>query len=155
MSTPTERTANQAAVKEAIDLAANGDRGAASYLWAMATAARTLDDLVDRDEPVTDEQIVNAFFGLLVDLPLLPFFQRHRDVLTGVQLVALNAWLDANHLERRGDATAQLYAHVLRDAVNELLVAVAYLTGGFRHMRRVSLRARDLFAKPFEPQPEN
>ena len=57
-----------------------------------------------------------------------------------------NAWMASNYLSD-GDETDQLYAHVLRDACNELLPIVAMLTGGPAHMKIISAEIRTLFKK--------
>lgn len=147
MSTETERTANEAAVAELIQLAAHDQPAAARYLEILAGAARVLDDIYDGDHPVSREAAISAFYGALVELPQNEFWQKHCSFLTALHFAALNAWLDANQLARRGRPLDVVYAHVLRDQINELLPAVAQLTGGWELARRVSLRMRDLFAK--------
>lgn len=139
MSTETERTANEHALTRAMTLAAHGDAAALRYLQIAAGAARTLDDLVDADHPVPGADAVLVFQSLLVEIHGNAFFQRHRDALALQHAVILNAWLDANALARVPDRTTVLYAHVLRDYVNELLGAVAFLTGGWMHLRKISL----------------
>lgn len=149
MSTPEQRKENTRRVKEAVALASNGDEMAARYLWLIAQAARTLDDLVDGDNPVPHEHIIAVFHGMLVEVNQNPFFLRHRDYLTGLHQMALNAWLDANAWTKSEDATERLYAHVLRDLVGEIVPAVAYLTGGWLTCRAVSLQIRKSFKKEF------
>lgn len=147
MSTPEERASNSQRVAEAILQASNGDLAARRYLHTIATAARTLDDLVDADAPVPVEQIIGVFQSLLIEVHRNGFFLRNREFLTALHLVAMNAWMDANTWEKSEDRTEQLYAHVLRDLINELLPAVAYLTGGWAHTRAISLRIRQTFKK--------
>jgi hypothetical protein len=147
MSTPAERQENHRTVDQLITLAAKGDPSAERYLRMIAGAARTLDDLVDADHPVPQGEVVLAFAGLLVGLNHNAFFLKHREALVALHQMALNAWLDANEWEKSPDPDRRIYAHVLRDAVNEILPAVAYLTGGWEHMRAVSRQTRELFKK--------
>jgi len=147
MSTTEERTQNNELVEQAIALAAGDDAAAAAYLRTIAGASRTLDDLVDGDRFVSADAVTKVFANLLVTLPQNPFFLRHREALTALHLMAMNAWLDANTWEQSHHRTRQLYAHVLRDAIGEILPAVAYLTGGWPRMREVSLQIRELFIK--------
>lgn len=149
MSTIPERLANNRKVAELVAMAANGDAAAGDYLMQLASAARICDDLIDGDVavfPAATEQMVAA---LLVRIPTNPFFQTHFRHLTGLHAVAWNAWLDANSLEG-GDPTDKIYAHVLRDLINEVLPQVALLTGGYAHMREVSIRMRQMFKKECE-----
>jgi hypothetical protein len=149
MSTPEERTANSLKVARAIEQASNGDPAAAAYLRTIAAAARTLDDLVDGDKPVPAEQVIEVFQSLLIGVQRNSFYQRNRDFLTAIHLVALNGWLDANTWEKSDDPLERLYAHVIRDLINEVVPAVAYLTGGWLHCRAVSLPIRQNFKKEF------
>jgi hypothetical protein len=147
MSTPEERQANQAKVAGLIRHASKGNLAAELYLRTVAGAARLLDDLIDRDSEVKSDDIVMVFAGLMVGLNGCSFFVQNRDYLSAVQQVALNAWLDANEWENSPDATERIYAHVWRDAINDLLPAVAYLVGGWTHMREVSQATREQFKK--------
>lgn len=149
MSTPDERTLNQHRVATAIAQASNGDGSAARYLYAIAGAARVLDDLVDADRPVPPEEIIAVFQTMLVEVNRNGFFQKNREFLTALQLTAMNCWLDANAWEKSNDPTERIYAHVLRDQINELLPAVAFLTGGWAHCRAHSLGFRKTFKKDF------
>ena len=74
------------------------------------------------------------------------FYIRNSSYLQGIQLVAYNAWRDSNNWSKKDDLH-QLYAHVIRDYINELLPAVAFITGGYKLMRRVSAESRELFIK--------
>lgn len=150
MSTPTERTANNSSLVDVIALAAKRDDQAAQYLSQIAFAARIIDDLYDRDHPVAADQISRLAQILLVDIHRQPFFQKHRDFLTGCQQIALNAWFDANELEAHPTPLKMVYAHVLRDTINELAPAVAYLVDGADHARTVSRTMREKFMKELD-----
>lgn len=145
MSTTAERTMNTERVHRAIALAANNNAPAGRYLVMVARTARMLDDLIDRDQPCSNEQITNVFYSLLIEIHENEFFQKHRVELTLLHTVILNAWLDANDLADE-PGVARIYAHVMRDFINELLPAVAYLTGGWLRLRKVS---RPEFRQPF------
>lgn len=147
MSTETQRIENAEKVALAIKLATKGEPHAEHYLRTIAGAARILDDVVDGDHAVVGQDIVVIFTGVLVGLQGNPFFVRNREFLTAYHQMILNAWLDANEWEKSEDRTRRIYAHVLRDLINELLPAVAYLGSGWAYMREVSPRIRELFTK--------
>lgn len=131
-----------------IPFAANGDKDAEAYLKRLFYIVRKLDDVWDQDEPVSREEIAKGFFLALVDIPLNPFFQAHQNTLVGAQIIAFNAWQDANEMETSSEDLKRIYAHVLRDYVCEFFPLVAYLTGGQAHMRKVSPLVRKVFEKP-------
>jgi hypothetical protein len=147
MSTTAERSANDLALQDVVDLAANGDQDAAQYLGMMAYVARVLDDLWDHDRQIESPELARIAHILLVDLHRQPFFQAHRLLLVGAHQIALNAWLDANEMEQHPTPINRVYAHVLRDTINELAPTVAYLTGGYEHARHTSRVMREKFAK--------
>jgi hypothetical protein len=57
-----------------------------------------------------------------------------------------NAWEISNVLES-GDSVDKIYAHVLRDYINEVLPLVALLTQGYFKMKEINVAVRSLFKK--------
>jgi hypothetical protein len=133
-------------VAEAVALASNGNQDAWNYLFIIAKALRIIDDLVDEPEKVTVDDKYKLAELLLVALPSNPFFASYRQMLVPLHLTSVNAWIDSNDWMEK-DKTRKNYALVIRDQITELVMLVAYLTGGNEHMRRISLKVRDLFLK--------
>jgi hypothetical protein len=146
MSTQDERNKMNQNLKDIIPLCCNGDENAEKYLKDIAYASRIIDDLIDQDNPVTDDMIYRAFFILSVEIPCNPFYLHHVNYLTSVQSIAYNAWMDANKWED-GTEGQKKHALVIRDYINELCPLVAFLTGGYESMRQVSLKVRETFRK--------
>ena len=144
MGTVEERRRNDEKVAEVIALAANGNKDAENYLADFAYACRVFDDLIDKDHEVTDKQIYKAFFILMAGLWMNPFFRRNFLTLISVHIVSINTFIDSNKWEKES-GTKSLYAHVIKDSVDELFGVVAFLTGGYHHMRKVSLIMREVF----------
>lgn len=122
-----------------------GDYAAADYLVAMFHIGEVWDDLIDRDKPVTDSQINDAFVTAIFDLTGNPFFCRHAQFLRPVMLMGINAWLDSVEYERGQNRHWHTWAFVLRNWYMDLVACCAFLTGGFGNMRNVSLEARSFF----------
>lgn len=122
--------------------AANGDMQAFAYLENVMNAAELWDDLIDRDKPISYEAINLTLFSLMVGLPGNEFFVAHRGYLIPVMITAINAWMDATELERSPVRRLRQSAWWLKQMGVEIYGAVAYLTGGFNHMRSISRRAR-------------
>lgn len=120
-------------------------QAAADFLWAVARLAREVDNLQDGDKGSPDVAFVVRV--LLVDVGDNAFFLRHRVPLMAGMLMALNAWEDANAWQHVKDVVRRGHAHVLRDALTELLLLVAFLLGGHGHQREHSLSIRALFLK--------
>jgi len=133
-------------VAEAVALASNGNQDAWNYLFIIARALRIIDDLVDEPEKVTVEDKYKLADLLLVALPSNPFFIAHRLSLVPLHLTSVNAWIDSNDWMEK-DKTRKNYALVIRDQITELVLLVAYITGGSDHLRNISLKVRELFLK--------
>jgi hypothetical protein len=143
MSTPEERKENHEMMLKMTPLAANGDPYAAHYLHSMAFLNRVIDDLYDRDVEVPRETIIDFTQVAFIDLPENPFYRKHFVLLQGMFAVIFNLWVDANRQQESEDKLDQMYGHVYKDFISELWPLVAKLTGGYDHMRRVSLLVRE------------
>ena len=146
MTTQKEREIIEKKSNKVIELAAGGDANAAQYLWMLARITRVLDDVFDNDQVITREEHLEVLEYLFVRLPTNPFFVRHQDVLLSQHLSMFNAWMAANVAEK-GDDTDQIYAHVWRDTLHEVIPIVALLTQGYDAMPPISLEVRKLFKK--------
>jgi len=121
-----------------------GDAHAVSFILTFADVCEVFDDLIDKDKPVTDEDLVRTLFAVLVDMPMNPFFAQFRHQLVPVIITGINAWLDANKLESGSDSD-KVFAYVLRDWYAELVSFVVYLTRGRAYLRSVSMDVRAFF----------
>lgn len=145
MATPDERRLNNVRVENIIALACNGNHEAEKYLSCIGYVSRVMDDLIDKDCEVSDSQIARAYFMLLAELWMNPFFISNASMLMGLHIASYNSWIDATRFERDGDKLKKIYGHVMKDFINELIGVVAYLTGGYDHMRLVSEKTKETF----------
>lgn len=145
MGTVNERKINDIFVRTTIDLCANGDSDAKNYLLSIGYVSRVFDDLIDKDHPVADEQICRAFFILLAELWLNPFFVKNSQLLIPLHIASYNSFVDSNTWSKSDDRLKQIYAHVMKDFANEILGTVAFLTGGFCAMEKASIMVKELF----------
>lgn len=125
-----------------------GDAAAVSCVLKLGTIAEVWDDLVDQDTPVPVQpgHINMVFILALLELPTDPFWHKHVGFLFPILVVSINAWLDANDLEKDPLIKWRQLAFHLRNTMTELVPAVAYCIGGLDLMRAVSLEARQFFA---------
>lgn len=144
MGTVEERKLNDIACDEIIKLCTNGNEYAEKYLSDIAHVSRVFDDLIDKDYPVSSEQICRAFFNLLGGLWLNPFFIANAQTLIPLHIASYNAFMDSNEWADK-DRIRRLYAHVMKDYINELMGVVAFLTGGYNHMRECCLKVKEIF----------
>lgn len=119
-----------------------GDENAAALYRGLAEWANTYDDLVDKDKPVSTDQLHRFVWFMMFDLPLNPFYARHQDVLRPLVMTGILNWVAANDMESSKAAEELRVAHVIRFAGGDILLAAMALTGGIEHARRHARRAR-------------
>lgn len=145
MGTIEERKANDVSMNEMAKICAKGNKDAESYLLSLSYAMRIFDDLIDKDYPVSDKQICRAFFILMAELWLNPFFRRHAYLLIPLHIASYNAFMESNLWAKSEDKLKKIYAHVMKDFVDEIFGMVAFLAGGYNHMREMSLKTKEIF----------
>ena len=121
------------------------DAHARNFFIAFGDICELFDDVIDRDKPIEDEHAIRVLFTVLVDLPLNPFFNAHKQHLIPLMITGINAWLDANKIEKGGTREQKVFSFVLRDWCMELLSFIIYLQRGRDYMRSVSMEIRHFF----------
>lgn len=127
MSTPTDQL---------YDKAANGDRSAREYLELWNRYCHAVDDLVDAPERPSPESLLDVFVQAAV-LYSHDFHRRHASTLLPVVMLVTSAYADSVKCERK-EGWAGALADVLRFSGNEMVKAVAMLTGGYPLVRDLS-----------------
>jgi hypothetical protein len=118
-----------------------GNRDAVRFCSCLFHVSQVIDDLIDQDKQITARDIERSYWDAMIEIPSNPFYQRHIQTLVPLMQTAFNDWLDANDLEYSDDHGKNI-AFVLRDSVGSIACQVAYLVGGFDHMRSVSMLIR-------------
>ena len=121
-----------------------GNENAVRVCTQVSHIAEVWDDLADGDRKPAEIEIAHAFQSAMVHLQTNPFYMANHGMLMGVIVVAINAWHDANALQK-GDADERMQAFFLRNLGLEIATMCAFLVGGFDHMRKVSLEMRAYF----------
>lgn len=134
-----ERNERELAASQAVQLSVflKADADAVRLCQNLFALTQVWDDLVDADKAVAPEDVNQAFWTALVELPQNPFYRRHAEQLQPVIRTALADWLDATVLET-GTGHERTLAYVLRDTVGNVVSQCAYLLGGYQWMRAVS-----------------
>ena len=148
MSTKSERESLAKKINEVlIPSCCNGNKSAEAYLRRIFFLIRTLDDLEDGDVETSKADIFKSYFILLGDFQTNSFYREHQDKLNAAHIIGYNAWLDANQWLNEKNKLKNMYAHVFRDTICEIIPLVAFLTGGWNSMRKISLEMRTVFLK--------
>jgi hypothetical protein len=122
------------------------DSSAVEFVRILGMSTELFDDLVDQDKPVSEKQIFNLIFSLWVDLPFNSYWNAHKHFLMPVLFMSINAWLDANVLEK-GERSDRAYAYVFRNLTLQILPMVVFTLHGKERMREVSLEMHRFFTE--------
>lgn len=98
-----------------------GSQAGVDMVWAIAHMTHAWDDLIDKDQPVTDDQINNMMRAALVYLPLNPVYQRIAHAAPHFWATIISAYETANVFERNKDAHGIEIGHTLRYAAGNLI----------------------------------
>lgn len=107
-----------------------GNQSAVDYVLMIARVADVWDNLIDKDVPVSDKDINDAFWLLAVEIPRNPFFQAFANDLLPVTATGILNWMTANKLERKAEHIAIEIAHVIRYSIADVVILTALLCGG-------------------------
>lgn len=119
-------------------LIANGNDAAFNFVWRCWNFFHLLDDLIDKDKPVTIQEASRELFLFTQEIALNPFFQANKHSLLSMILNACNGWIVG---EEASEDNKQ-YAPVLKCSDFNIYSHVAFLVGGWEHMRQVDSKFR-------------
>lgn len=123
---------------ELIEKIAHGDDDAFRWMWSLWSFTHLFDDLVDKDKPVTPEEAAAELTCFVVQMSLNPFYLRYSTGLVSLLVSAINRWMMGDELARSTDNEARIMGRAVRCGDVDLYLHVAYLTGGWEHMRAMS-----------------
>lgn len=128
-----------------------GHPEALRFLDIVYRAIEVWDDIIDRDNSVTDEDVHAAFTALLLELPFNGFFERHKAALVPMISVVIVAWHASNALPR-DTVESTAHAYTLRKEFINLCLLVLTMTVGLQRAREVAIEAWGETAKsdPFD-----
>ena len=113
----------------------NGNTDAEAMLWGWWNFFHMFDDMIDQDKPTPKELVMRECFLFIRDLSFNPFYLEHKVSLFTMLMQVLNRWLDGDEWEKSDDEWKRSVSDVLRCGDMELYFHVAYLCGGWDHMR--------------------
>ena len=146
MSTLQERFQNDQKVEFISKEVAGKNIAAFEYVTLLAAAVRIIDDIFDEFNSISEKECRAVVEILFIKIPVNKFYREHQDLLFSHHIAMWNAW-EASNVLSEGDSVDKIYAHVLRDYVNEILPLVALLTQGHDKMKEANGMIRSLFKK--------
>ena len=129
---PVEELPWPASDEEMLALMA-GDADALKMVRDIAFWSHVYDDLIDRDKPVSAEQIHMVMWKLLIALPMNPFYRAHETMIRPLVINGILNWHAANQIEQSGKLEELRIAHVIRHSIGDVGLLAMALAGGQDH----------------------
>jgi len=124
------------------------DAEAITYCLQLTYVSHIWDDLIDKDKPIKDEEIHNAFRICLYDIQKNPFYRKYQDELLPITLNCILQWQDATRMER-GDDHDKHMAYMLRVSLISLFAHCALLVGGTEWAYKIGPEVRRIYSEDF------
>jgi hypothetical protein len=137
------------------DKLSNGNPDARCVLAAWAAFVHGLDDAIDRDRRNDPEYTARVMLDWTFTVSNNPFWQANAAMLSALVVAAVNAYLDAERWKDTHDKKRQQYGDAYRSFWDEFMFFVAFLTGGWAHMRDCSAEFRDAAYTEQHPKYDN
>jgi hypothetical protein len=123
-----------------------GNQEAIDFVNGIFYCVEFWDDLIDKDNEITDARVNECMEWLFIKLPANDFFIRNRQSLIPVMKVAINAFYDANSMANNKHKHIRNLAFHIRNYSTEVIIMTALLCGGEAHLREVSEEIRGWYA---------
>jgi hypothetical protein len=118
-----------------IALCANGNKDAERFLLDFYSFYQMFDDLIDRDKEVSHDEALSTTIDFIGNISFNPFYQQWKQLLFGLLVSAAEREVSGNELSR--DEKTKIQGDVVRCGCTELFLTVAFLCGGWDHMRKL------------------
>lgn len=123
-------------------MVANGDAAAFQWMWDFWCFTHAIDDLVDKDVPSDCARFAESLAKFVTALSINPFYLRNAFNLHPLIISACNRWVDGDRLKSSQNERDRIYSEVVRCGDIDIYLHIAYLIGGWEHMRMCSEKAR-------------
>lgn len=107
-----------------------GNQDALNMYRMFVDLLHTWDDLVDKDNGGTEDDINRAFLTTLVYLPANPFYRSIQDQIFPMWLTVVSGYAAANKFERDKDEHGIEIAHSLRYAAGNIIAYAIHVCVG-------------------------
>jgi len=113
-----------------------GNQAGLDMYRMFATLLHTWDDLVDKDKPVSEDQINMAFLVALAYLPMNPLYRHIQDAIAPMWISVVSAYEAANKFERDKDPHGIEIAHNLRYAAGNIVAYAIHVCVGAEEAKK-------------------
>ena len=122
------------------------NKQAVDFINGLFYCVEFWDDLIDKDQIITNEKINECMQWLFLSLPSNDWFIHNRASYLPIMKIAINAFYDANSLADNKRKHLKNLAFHLRNTSTEIIIMTTYLCGGEAHLRAYSENIRQWYA---------
>lgn len=126
----------------------NGNHEALQWIQIGRQYVHEVDDLIDIDLPASDiakgAERMCKIGALAIELYAHPFFAKHSAALGQAMVINTNNYADSVLWEKSEIKWRRDYADWARHGWIDVLLVVAYICGGYEHMRNESQALRSI-----------
>ncbi len=113
-----------------------GNNDALNLFHSLVDLVHIWDDLIDKDKPVSDEDINKAFLIALVYMPANPFYRVIQQQVLPMWMTAASAFEAANKFEKDKDECGLEISHNLRYAAGHVVAYMSIVCVGYENSRK-------------------
>jgi len=129
--------------QEEAKLVTKGNELAERFVIAFVAYCHMLDDVIDKDNPIDDERLIAENIRFLNEMLINPWVRENQALLWPLIITSFNSWLDANDWEFNDLKEKRRDADVIKGMYHEVVWFVAYLCGGWEHLRTITSKYRE------------
>ena len=123
--------------REILTRVAKGDAMAFDFMWRFWNFMHVYDDLVDQDKPIGVETAAQELLAFVQTISFNPFYQKHSHQLYPLIVRCCHRWVTGDEMLASDDDTKRAQSTVVRCGELDLFMYIAYLIGGWTHMREI------------------
>ena len=94
------------------------------------------DNMIDKDKPVSNEEINECFLTCLCRLPLNPVYSKIQQQVAPMWLGVVSAYESANTLEKTKDNHCLAISHILRYSIGNIFAYIMMYCTGIEESRK-------------------
>lgn len=120
-------------IEELFNDLCKGNEQAHQFCRTFYDYVHQIDDLIDRDHPIDQKQVVLVFLRCLSVFSGNAFFLHHRSVLMPVIHATFISYILSNTLAAREDTRSKVIGEIIKSEYQTVFLMVAFLIGGVDH----------------------
>lgn len=124
-------------VRHCLELVAGGNADAFNFLWSLWNFMQMLDDAIDNDKPVSVEEAAASTIKFVGELSFNPFYQKCKHMIYPLLGQVAERWASAETMALSSKDNERDMARFVRCGDVDFMLAVAFIIGGWDHMRSV------------------